>query len=166
MGDFEDQLDADVDHLRTLVADHTAEADDDEGPATLYETVADWVEEWLAITIDRRTGNVARDGMRWCERWWLHPEALNRIYVLWQEWEAARAAGTMSVWWINHFEPHWRDLTGEDGPFRDCWPAVNGDVAQHEGHDGDGEVLLAVELVPDELLAALPEGPRSGGADA
>lgn len=156
LSEFEQALADHTDDLADLIEEHTL-PDPDEAER-LYDTVADWVGDWLSITIDRRISRASGSGVRWCPAWWAHPEGLQRIWLLWQAWETARAEGAMADWWT-HFEAVWRDLTGEDGPFRDCRPAGAGDAERHEAHTtGDDERLLPVAPMPTAVLHALPEG--------
>ncbi|QSB07181.1 DUF4913 domain-containing protein [Natronoglycomyces albus] len=124
---------------------------EDNAPA--YACLEDWVSQWLSPTINHRLGDQSQPGECWCEQWWDHAEALNRIYALWQEWEVARATSQMSTWWIYHFESHWRALTGEDGPFRECHPALHGESSKHIP-----DKALPCQPMPPETMAALPEG--------
>jgi hypothetical protein len=156
LSEFERSLEADVEDLADLIEAHTVPEDDE--TERLYDTVADWVTDWLSITIDRRISRASGSGVRWCPSWWAHPEGLNRIWLLWQAWETARVEGAMADWWA-HFEAVWRELTGEDGPFRDCRPAGGGDAERHDAHTTDeSDRLLPVTDVPLEVLRALPEG--------
>lgn len=155
--ELEQGLLADVADMADLIAANTPAGEDEEEP-WLYATVDEWVGDWLAVTIDRRIGDVASSGVCWCPKWWAHPEGLNRIYLLWQTWEQARIGGTMPDWW-SHFDQVWTALTADEGPFRDCRPAREGDrdsdKAHHEVH---GDRPLAVVPVPDHVLEQLPEG--------
>lgn len=159
--ELEASLAADVADMAALIDAHTP-AEDGEEEAWLYATVDEWVGDWLAITIDRRIGDVSSSGVCWCPKWWAHPEALNRIYLLWQTWEHARIGGTMPDWW-SHFDQVWTVLTADEGPFRDCRPARRvgeriTDPAKHDGHDEHGIDLLSIDPVPDDVLSQLPEG--------
>lgn len=142
-----------------------AEGKEQDAPERLYATVAEWVDDWLTGTIDRRISDVASDGARWCPWWWAHPEGLNQVYLLWQTWEDARrddSPSTMPEWW-DYFNRVWKELTHENGPFRDCRPArLDGDrvtdPARHDGHDAGRAGLLPSEPIPTDLLLYLPEG--------
>jgi hypothetical protein len=123
-----------------------------------FKTVDEWMSQWLAITIDRRIGDSATPGACWCEQWWDHPEAQVRFTGLWKAWEAARASGQMDAWWRNQFEPGWRTLTDGNGPFRDCYPGVNGRTARHRQPKRPS---LPVQPMPRRVAAALPDAPKT-----
>lgn len=61
---------------------------------------------------------------RWCERWWLHEEAVTRLEALWEAFEAMRLepAPSLSTWLRDHFDHHMSMLTRIDGPFANCQP--------------------------------------------
>lgn len=99
--------------------DQLGEADGEPTAATLrFSNPFQWVEQWFAETIRRRMGPTTL----WCPHWWQHPEARQRLFALWSAWEAAEAEGgaSPSIWWISHFDSHWRELTASDGPFASC----------------------------------------------
>lgn len=148
--DFDEEFSAAAE-LGTLIDDHSP---DETEATTLYRHVGEWMEDWLAVTVDRRLGDKSSPGSLWCDQWWAHDEALNRFYALWQEWESARAESTMSAWWRDHFEPHWQQLTSENGPFRDCVPSTGSDDPVHTSVSRP----LPTAPVPAEVLNFLPEG--------
>lgn len=95
----------------------------DDGPKPFFPDVESWVADWLAPVINRPQPNA----LAWCPEWWRHAEAISRLEALWRAWEHLRLDGTtgISVWWRDHFEPHWSVLTDvERSPFAEC----------HNGH--------------------------------
>ena len=57
----------------------------------------------------------------WAPNWWAYPEAVARFTVLWHGWEACRqeSGPSLSSWWVQHLDPHMRELTSQHGPFRE-----------------------------------------------
>lgn len=94
------------------------DAPKDEGtPKWQYNALIDWMEGWF-LPLCWRYDKTHR---RWCEKWWDHPWAVERLSALWQAWEVMYSdPGQMSSWWIYHFDSHWARLTGDDGPFKEC----------------------------------------------
>lgn len=113
----------------------------------VYPHLAAWVEDWLSPTMRRRVTN----SMKWCERWWAHPEAAARLTALWAAWEVANAEGgsSMSTWWIYHFDSHWPQLTDPHGPFEACRPRQTDDG---EATCSTSVGRLPVAECPAELL--------------
>ncbi|CAI9404221.1 MULTISPECIES: DUF4913 domain-containing protein [Aestuariimicrobium] len=97
-------------------------------PALVYGSADEWLREWMLPNWRPPLGELK---YRWCSRWWLHPEAVNRIEALWRAWEHLRNDGLLgpSVWWRDHFGPHWAIITGTDGPLAAC---KNGEHKQAE----------------------------------
>lgn len=91
----------------------------DELPPLVYGSAEEFLHEQLLPTYVR---NVRGKQMRWCGRWFLHPEAIARITSLWRSWEKLRLeAGTgSSDWWLHHADPHMRVLLDPEGPFFNC----------------------------------------------
>lgn len=121
-----------------------------------YDDLGAWVEQYLRIVIERRIASGSTSGVRWCARWWSHPEALNRLYAAWRAWENLRADPNtgMSVWWRDHLDPHLAVLTGEYGPMAGCTPD------RHQPTD-----RLPTLPIPADVLAQLPEHARSAADD-
>ena len=94
----------------------------------VYASADEWLREWMLPNWRPPLGELK---YRWCSRWWLHPEAVNRVEALWRAWEHLRNEGLLgpSVWWRDHFTHHWGVLTSTDGPFAAC---KNGDHKQSE----------------------------------
>lgn len=122
---------------------------DDNTP--VHADVVDWVEQWLVANVERRIDlRRTAHGGQWCSHWWDHPEARARLEALWREWETAFATDSLAAWWLE-FDLHWNALTGEDGPFGDCWPGV------HERYEP-----LKVDPVDSGVLGA--GGKTEGGS--
>lgn len=58
----------------------------------------------------------------WCPEWWNHPEAVQRVWLLWLTYETAAAAGSeaLSRWMLTHAHQHMQQLWSPTGPFRYC----------------------------------------------
>ncbi|THJ65637.1 DUF4913 domain-containing protein [Arthrobacter echini] len=90
--------------------------DDGEDLAYTPEDLVDWVESLVAIleSVDRSQNQY------WCFQWWNHPEAVDRLRALYEQWLGAQAEGGMSSWWIDHFDRHATILFAKRGPFGEC----------------------------------------------
>lgn len=111
----------DTDEQQTEDTAEQGDKQDDKQPEPKYPHVEDWVLGWLAPVIRRRFGN----GQCWCPQWWRHAEVISRLDALWRAWEALRLdpATGMSVWWRDHFDPHWSVLSDRDrSPMSMCSP--------------------------------------------
>lgn len=77
-----------------------------------------WVHRHVAAVIARPL----RGEIKWCPRWWEHPEAVFRFEALRRAWtQLAPEAGVgMSVWIRDHLDPCLRELLSPLGPFADC----------------------------------------------
>jgi len=95
-----------------------AMSEDEESPPT-FRFAADWVEQILAKTYIRRDGQ----DVRWCPRWWAHPEAAIRLGALWQTWEVAVADDGqygMANWLRDYLDRLLPPLLSPAGPFAAC----------------------------------------------
>lgn len=90
----------------------------DKGRTDCFVDVEDFVAHYLSPIIQRKMGG----GVVWCQRWWAHPEAANRLWTLWRGYEAARMQekGSLSRWWVNQVDPHLAVLFNDRGPFSEC----------------------------------------------
>lgn len=126
----------------------TDEEGDEDEPAPFYEFVSEFVEDFLAPTIERKLVGSGR-GLTWCPQWWVHPEAIARLMAMWEAWETLRGDGgtAMSSWWSAHCDHHLGVLmNGESGPLNLCTPT------EHGGFTGG----LRVEPAPAGLWDAAP----------
>ncbi|MFK0294780.1 DUF4913 domain-containing protein, partial [Streptomyces sp. NPDC090442] len=129
-----------------------------EPPKLVFATVNEFVTDYLAPTIRR---NLEGTELTWCPSWWRHPEALQRLTALWRAWESLRldAAMGMSVWWLQHCDPHLRALMDPNtGPLSACRP---------DGHSAYAYSPLPMEAANASLwlspsLSAAPEAVKSG----
>lgn len=117
----------------------------EEPPKLVYQTVQEFMGDFLAPTIRRRFNGVT---LTWCPRWWAHPEVLIRVTALWRSWEHLRLdpATGMSTWFLHHCDPHLRAIMdASDGPLSHC------DVT--DGHHGKKRPLppLPLELADPAL---------------
>lgn len=102
----------------------------------LYEHVDLWVQGFFLPVVRRQIHAAAGTGLSWDERWWLYPEVVARFTALHHAWEEARASdkpSAVSLWWIQHLEPHLRViLDGQNGPMANAdaegtfagWPSM------------------------------------------
>lgn len=87
-------------------------------PTLWFGSVEEWVRCWLRWAWQHVVdGNVTC----WRPDWWRLDEAVARLTVLWNGWEACRnePGPALSGWWINHLDPHMAQLTSNRGPMRD-----------------------------------------------
>jgi len=96
----------------------------------LYPNVDAWVNGYFApMFLHRIPGNPR---LRWCARWWDHAEAIVRLTVLWNTWEAARwEPAAKPGWWLD-LDHHLPILLGLDGPFRNCRQPEGQRASKHE----------------------------------
>lgn len=78
--------------------------------------LVDWVEGLAAVleSVDRAQNQY------WCSQWWKHPEAVDRLRGMYDQWLEAQAHGGMSSWWVDHFDRHALVLFAKRGPFGEC----------------------------------------------
>jgi len=91
-------------------------SDADEKVTLWFGNAEEWVRCWFRWAWQHK---VDAHSTYWDPEWWQLNEPVARLTVMWLAWEAARQAGAdMSVWWINTCDPHMRELTSGNGPFR------------------------------------------------
>ncbi|WP_193614279.1 DUF4913 domain-containing protein [Nocardioides lijunqiniae] len=88
----------------------------------LYPNVYVFVSDYLVFVYARPVANTGP--VRWCAKWWEHPEAVSRLETLWMAFEALRATeGTSPAdWWRDYADPAMTALMSAEGPFRSCGP--------------------------------------------
>ncbi|WP_446222995.1 DUF4913 domain-containing protein [Nocardia sp. IBHARD005] len=86
----------------------------------VYSDVAEFVKEYLSEIYQRQVTDIS--DTVWCPEWWRHPEAAVRLAALWQAWEHYRMQGGpgISVWFLDHADPHMTKLFDPRGPFKYC----------------------------------------------
>ncbi|MEL4183541.1 DUF4913 domain-containing protein [Corynebacterium bovis] len=85
-----------------------------------FATVVDFVEGFVRFAVNRKMSPTPGQGLRWDPDWHMYPEVVYRLTALHEACEEAVATGgsALSVWWVQHFDPHMRViLDGETGPF-------------------------------------------------
>ena len=104
--------------------------DETEPHPPLYPSLEAWVSGYFSpMFLHRVPGNPR---VRWCARWWDHAEAIARLTVLWNCWEAARwETAAKPAWWLD-LDHHLPLLTALDGPFRNCRHGDDGRPGKHE----------------------------------
>jgi len=124
------------DDARDALNDSAAGDDDElEEPIDIRARFLDWVVEQFSIV--EVTGSKER--VRWCERWYDHPEVVARLYALWgarvQADQDENDLGAVSSWWISHWDRHAAVLFDPQvGPFRDC-DRTRGHMANRRGEN-------------------------------
>ncbi|MFE3189864.1 DUF4913 domain-containing protein [Nocardia sp. NPDC059240] len=85
----------------------------------MYDSVVEFVENYLSLVYRREVDNGRRV---WCQEWWKHAEAVARLDAMWRTWEHYRLDCNtgLSVWFLDHADPHMRVLFDLDGPFQYC----------------------------------------------
>jgi hypothetical protein len=121
---YEGQSDLDPADLAAIqeamreLADSPAGSSDAEAEFTpQFPDLESWVSQFFVLTFGRTGGEV-----RWCERWWDHPEAVLRLDALWRTWEAAALDPVYGVadWLHDYLDPGLSVLLGPAGPFAGC----------------------------------------------
>ncbi|WGD37572.1 DUF4913 domain-containing protein [Lysinibacter sp. HNR] len=74
------------------------------------------------------------DNYAWCPQWYDHPEAVDRLHALWLMYLTDEAEGTLSSWWVNHWDRHHGVLFGRLGIFLRC--------GRHQKHEPTTEQKL------------------------
>jgi hypothetical protein len=89
--------------------------------APKFPALGDFVAGFVSPLYARRVTDTT--DVQWCPKWWRHREAVERLHVMWQCFEAARRSGhpmAASDWWIQVADPHMRILLSPRGPFAHC----------------------------------------------
>ncbi|WP_297617200.1 DUF4913 domain-containing protein [Nocardia sp.] len=86
----------------------------------VYGSVVEFVENYLSLVYRRKVTDNPRRA--WCPEWWNHSEAVARLDALWRRWEHFRSDGKtgLSVWFLDHADPHMRELFDPEGVFTFC----------------------------------------------
>lgn len=125
--------------------DGDSESDDEELPDRRYETLDEFVGDFLASTL---WIDLTGQSRIWCPQWWRHPGAIMRLDALHRAFEELRQdPGTgMSAWILQHADPHMAALTDPQGLFKGC--SIDG------GHDAQRERDITIVPPPAGLFAA------------
>ncbi|MFC9894710.1 DUF4913 domain-containing protein [Nocardia sp. NPDC127579] len=96
--------------------------EDRQATPTVHLSVVEFVENYLSLIYRRDVSEQARRS--WCPEWWKHAEAVVRLDALWRTWEHYRLipATGLSIWMLDHADPHMRELFDPEGPFLHCSP--------------------------------------------
>ncbi|MEU4340709.1 DUF4913 domain-containing protein [Nocardia sp. NPDC023852] len=86
----------------------------------IYASVVEFVENYLSLVYRRQVTDLS--DTVWCPEWWQHAEAVARLDALWRAWEHYRLDGRtgLSVWFLDHADPHMSKLFDPKGPFKYC----------------------------------------------
>ncbi len=126
---------------------HDAPPEAEEPPAKKpqFANVFEWFDGFFRPVIRRKIGD-SDSSLSWDARWWAYPEVVARLTALHYSWEEARASDSMSamsLWWIQHLEPHLRViLDGDTGPMANA----------KESRDWMGWPVLPVDDVPADVF--------------
>ncbi|WP_040797133.1 DUF4913 domain-containing protein [Nocardia higoensis] len=86
----------------------------------VYSSVVEFVENYLSVVYRRQVTDISETV--WCPEWFAHAEAVVRLDALWRAWEHLRRdpATGLSVWLLDHADPHMTKLFDPRGPFKYC----------------------------------------------
>jgi len=86
--------------------------------------VFDNVEEWVAGMFAPRFARSIGGPVKWCPRWWDHPEAVLRLEALWRSWEVHRLDTDrgIAVWLRDFLGGQLAALLDDAGTFAACTP--------------------------------------------
>lgn len=112
------------------------EITDTEEEVSARDALVSWVESTLA-----RIESLSTKELAWCPQWWDHPEAVDRFSALHRQYVECLAEGSLSSWWVDHWDRHAPQLFARDGIFEQCRAA---------GHKTNSERtrLLSTEMPP------------------
>ncbi|KAA2261521.1 DUF4913 domain-containing protein [Solihabitans fulvus] len=90
-----------------------------------WDVLVPWVEAMIASRVRKVSTTGEGGGIRWCSRWFDHPDAVERFWAIYLAWtEAVTAAPKsptwLSVWLRDHLDPHLAVVTDPAGPFFAC----------------------------------------------
>ncbi|GAA4108508.1 uncharacterized protein DUF4913 [Enteractinococcus coprophilus] len=136
-----------VDDMPTTLADAEAQppASAPDAPQLQYASVFEFYDGIVEPFLRDRL--IGPRHQRWSAQWWKSAEAMLRLNAVWRAYEALRldAATGLSVWLKDHFDPHMRALTSEDGPFGDSRDASK--RGEDPPYDRPEEILSAYSHV-------------------
>ncbi len=95
-----------------------------------------WVDEHIAPLVRKTTTTGEGGGIRWCQQWTEHVDAVERLialYLAWHELSADESATWLSVYLRDHLDPHLGTLTSPYGPFYACSPHRHSDTGEPLG---------------------------------
>ncbi|TWE07375.1 DUF4913 domain-containing protein [Rudaeicoccus suwonensis] len=113
---------ADAQQAHRQVAADAAKGNPLAGPRLQhFQSLEEFVSDYVLENWERDNGSTHTD-LRWCAKWWEHPEAITRLEHVWEAFEAARREPppAMSSWWRDHLDHHMARLTDPRGPFEHC----------------------------------------------
>ncbi|MFI6043510.1 DUF4913 domain-containing protein [Nocardia sp. NPDC051321] len=86
----------------------------------IYASVVEFVENYLSLVYRRQVTDLS--DTVWCPEWFQHAEAVARLDAMWRAWEHFRLNGAtgLSVWFLDHADPHMAKLFDPKGPFKYC----------------------------------------------
>jgi hypothetical protein len=135
------------------ITEPTTSTETDDGPEPKFSCLEAFVTGYLAPALARK----ATSRRTWCPTWWAHPEAVLRLWAVWQAWEAFYAQGGVgpSSWWVYHLDHHLARLfDAEIGPFSLC----------RDGHS-EAAQPLPCEPAPPDVGPIVVGSPEAGAAE-
>ena len=92
----------------------------EESTPMVYASVVEFVENYLSLVYRRQVTDIS--DTVWCPEWWKHAEAVARLDAMWRAWEHFRYDGKtgLSIWFLDHADPHMAKLFDPKGPFKYC----------------------------------------------
>lgn len=101
----------------------------EEPPKLRYPSLPEFVEAQIARLYIRSHERSSRE-YSWCDEWFKHPEVVARFSALWRAFESLRQDPGLgpSVYWIQHLDPHMREILSPAGPFSRCEVGKHSDL--------------------------------------
>ncbi len=113
--------------------ENSTQEDSEESIPVHYRSVFEFFHGMIAPLLQDRL--IGRHGLRWSKKWYDCQEAMLRMDAMWRSYEMLKedpGAG-LSKWILEHYDPHMRVLTADDGPFGECRDeSPRGDYPPHE----------------------------------
>ncbi len=156
------QLDADNSQPAAPVRPDGAQAETAEIPRPDLDTLHRWVGTHLAVMVRKTTTTGEGGGVRWCQRWWEHGDAVERFTALFLTHGQLSASGEptwLSVYLRDHLDPHWTTLTSPYGPFYACSPRKHSAAIEPLGQIALAAHASASATTPDVVVGGPAGGP-------
>lgn len=111
---------------------NSGDEDGDERELPTLEVLHPWVNEHIAPLVRRVTATGEGGGVRWCQRWWLHHDAVERftaLYLAYKELSEDDTLSWLSIFLRDHLDAHLSVLTSPFGPLYACSPHRHSNTA-------------------------------------
>lgn len=103
------------------LSDDELSEDELEQDSSVFDSVEQFVREFIAPLYVRPIGSAAK----WCPKWWLHAEAVFRFNALWVTYENGFASEDPTFaarWMASYADPFMSRLMEPNGTFNGCSP--------------------------------------------